>query len=70
MPNHAEEAYTRIRELLLSGTHPPGTRLSERQLGDELNMSRTPVREALKRLQRDGLVTAGGKGSGVVVCGL
>ncbi|MEV8630036.1 GntR family transcriptional regulator [Streptosporangium sp. NPDC051023] len=68
--NHAEEAYLRIRELLLSGDHPPGTQMSERQLSDELNMSRTPVREALKRLQRDGLVTAGGRGSGVVVCGL
>ncbi|WP_433241083.1 GntR family transcriptional regulator [Streptosporangium sp. CA-135522] len=68
--NHAEEAYLHIRELLLSGDHPPGTQMSERQLSEELNMSRTPVREALKRLQRDGLVTAGGKGMGVVVCGL
>jgi DNA-binding GntR family transcriptional regulator len=66
----AEEAYLRIREMLLSGDYPPGTPMSERQLSDELAMSRTPVREALKRLQRDGLVAAGGRGVGVVVSGL
>lgn len=68
--NNAEEAYLRTRELLLSGSCPPGTQLSERHLSEELRMSRTPVREALKRLQREGLVTPGGPGAGVVVSGL
>ncbi len=66
----AEEAYLRIRSLLLSGDAPPGTPLSERQLSERLGMSRTPIREALKHLQRDGLVTVGGRGLGVIVAGL
>ncbi|MFI0821752.1 GntR family transcriptional regulator [Streptomyces sp. NPDC021098] len=63
-----DEAYLRIRERLLSGVLPPGTQLSERQLAAELSVSRTPVREALTRLERDGLVLRGR--GGVVVAGL
>ncbi|MFI0773366.1 GntR family transcriptional regulator [Streptomyces sp. NPDC021212] len=62
-----DEAGLRIRERLPSGTLPPGTQLSERQLATELGMSRTPVREALTRLERDGLVMRGRGGAGAFV---
>jgi DNA-binding GntR family transcriptional regulator len=49
----------RLRQLILDGVYPPGTRLSERELAHRLGVSRTPLREALRLLQREGLVEAG-----------
>lgn len=46
----------RLRLLVLSGDYPAGTALSETLLAQEFNVSRTPVREALKQLQAEGLV--------------
>jgi DNA-binding GntR family transcriptional regulator len=66
--NQAEQAYRRVRELLLAGQFGPGDRLHEVDLSESLHMSRTPVREALRRLQSDGLVTPTGRG--VVVASL
>jgi DNA-binding GntR family transcriptional regulator len=48
----------RIREAILGGMLAPGERLKEEQLARELGTSRTPVREALLRLQSEGLVRA------------
>jgi DNA-binding GntR family transcriptional regulator len=62
----AESAYFHIRSLLVQRAFQPGARLSEPQLSDRLGISRTPVREALRRLQSDGLVTRSSRG-GVVV---
>lgn len=45
-----------IKRMILLGDLPPGERINEVQLSDELNMSRGPVREALRRLQSEGLV--------------
>jgi DNA-binding GntR family transcriptional regulator len=45
-----------IRETIVSGEYPPGAGLSEVTLSDELGVSRTPVREALKQLAAEGLV--------------
>lgn len=50
----ARQAYRYIRERVISGAYAPGSRLTEEQLARELGVSRTPVREALYRLQRDG----------------
>ena len=44
-----------IRELVISGELPPGSRLVERQLASRLEVSRVPVREALRLLEREGL---------------
>lgn len=52
----ADGAYQAILESILSGTLRSGTELSENSLADDLNVSRTPVREALGRLMADGLV--------------
>jgi DNA-binding GntR family transcriptional regulator len=51
-----ERAYTELLELLLSGELPAGTFVSERQLAARLGMSKTPIRVALERLDRDGFV--------------
>lgn len=53
----AEQAYRSIRDSIVDGRFAPGERLVETRLGDELGASRAPVREALKRLVDDGLVT-------------
>ncbi|WP_024506117.1 GntR family transcriptional regulator [Bradyrhizobium sp. ARR65] len=45
-----------IRAMLLEGEIPPGARIPERELCDKLQISRTPLREALKVLAVDGLV--------------
>lgn len=52
----AEDAYAVLREAIDSGRYPPGRRLKEVELGRELGMSRTPIREALRRLQREGAI--------------
>lgn len=48
----------RIREAIIGGTLHPGERLKEERLARELGTSRTPVREALRVLQTEGLVAA------------
>ncbi|QPC95500.1 GntR family transcriptional regulator [Mesorhizobium sp. INR15] len=52
-----ETAYEAILNRILDGRLKPGARLQERPLGDELSLSRTPVREALSRLENEGLVS-------------
>src|ERR1700687_1858399 len=48
--------YEGIKQLILSGKLRPGQKLAERDLGERLKVSRTPIREALGRLVQDGLV--------------
>lgn len=50
------KAYEKIRNLILSGAKLPGTRLVLADLEEELGMGRGPIREALMRLDRSGLV--------------
>src|SRR5690348_11689246 len=47
-----------LRACILDGRLPPGTRLSQSTLADQLGVSRTPLREVLRMLQDEGLVTA------------
>ena len=51
-------AYEKLLELILSGELAPGAVLNERKLALELEMSRTPVREAISRLAAEGLITS------------
>jgi DNA-binding GntR family transcriptional regulator len=51
-----DEAYIRVRDWILDGTLAPGEPLRDETLALALGMSRTPVREALQRLEEDGLV--------------
>lgn len=45
-----------LRQQILRGVHPPGGRLNEVEIAADLGVSRGPVREAMQRLARDGLV--------------
>jgi len=56
-PAHlGEQAYDHLRELILSRQIPGGTELPESRLAEQLNVSRTPMREALVRLVGEGLL--------------
>ena len=55
----ADRVYARLREGILRGDPPPGSVLDQRQLAESLDSSRTPVREALRRLLQEGLVEIG-----------
>ncbi|GAB2893657.1 hypothetical protein GCM10027093_31430 [Paraburkholderia jirisanensis] len=46
-----------LREAIVEGVLAPGSRLSEVQVARQLNVSRTPMREAFAQLEREGLVT-------------
>jgi DNA-binding GntR family transcriptional regulator len=52
----ADQAYFRIRELIVTLGLPPGSLVSERDLMEQLGVGRTPVREALRALARERLV--------------
>jgi len=52
----ADQAYFRIRELIVTLELPPGSLVSERELQERLGLGRTPVREALRALARERLV--------------
>ena len=51
-----EKTYEYLKSNILSGSFKPGTRLTEEHLAEELGVSRTPVREALHKLEQDGLI--------------
>ena len=53
-----EHVYNTLREQLLHNEHKPNGRLIEREITDQLGVSRTPVREALSWLASDGLLVA------------
>jgi DNA-binding GntR family transcriptional regulator len=54
--NSRETLLDKLRKLVLSGEYPPGAPLPELFLAEEFEVSRTPVREALKQLENEGLV--------------
>ena len=51
-----DSVYLTIREAILNGKYPPNKRLREIPLAEELGVSRTPVREAMRKLELEGLV--------------
>lgn len=50
--------YHTLKEAIATGVIPPGFRLKEEELADWFEVSRTPVREAIKRLEYEGFVTS------------
>jgi len=57
VPRAADMAYRLLRERILQGSLAPGDSLGETELAASLDLSRTPVRDALRRLQVEGLVS-------------
>jgi DNA-binding GntR family transcriptional regulator len=56
-PRHAiPRLHEYVRASILDGTIPPGTKLSQASLAQQLGVSRTPLREVLRMLQEEGLV--------------
>jgi DNA-binding GntR family transcriptional regulator len=54
--SESDEPYDRLRALIVNGSLRPGEALSERSLAERLQVGRTPIREAVKWLARDGLL--------------
>ena len=56
MARAADRAYQELRAAILCGQHAPGQRLGETELAEAMSISRTPIRDALRRLEVEGLV--------------
>ncbi|MEZ5843517.1 MAG: GntR family transcriptional regulator [Hyphomicrobiaceae bacterium] len=63
------DVHQRLYERILDGTLPPGTRLKEIELAKRFGLSRTPIREALRKLETQGLATHA-RNRGMVVAAL
>ena len=60
--------FNTLRQAILKGELKPGERLLEIALAERLGVSRTPVREAMRKLEQEGLLTlSGGRGRGGLV---
>ena len=51
-----EIVYEELRNLILTGKIKPGTRMMEIELAEDMGVSRTPIREAIRKLEKEGLV--------------
>ncbi|WP_373233106.1 GntR family transcriptional regulator [Cohnella sp.] len=49
-------SYEFIRDKILTGEYPRGTKLVEERLAEELGVSRTPIRESIRKLEQEGLI--------------
>ena len=61
-----QRVYATVRERIILGQYPQGSRLPEKRIGEELNVSRVPLREAVPLLERDGFVHSYPRRSAVV----
>lgn len=59
MPTAKKRAYDKIRKSIFNGSFPPGFHLREEELASVCKASRTPVRQAIRMLAAEGLVTIG-----------
>ena len=62
----ADQVYDRLENDIIQGVYPKGEILTELKLVEQLGVSRTPIREALRRLEQERLITDAGKGSRVI----
>lgn len=61
-----DRAYDQLKSRILASDYPPGSFLAERQLADQLGMSKTPIKAALARLEMEGFVAVSPQ-QGIVV---
>ena len=64
----ADQVFDKLEREILSGKYPRGEQLSEQRLSAELGVSRTPVREAIRRLQQEDILEDSPRG--VIVAGI
>ena len=62
----ADQVFDRLENDIIQGVYPKGEILTELKLVDQLGVSRTPIREALRRLEQERLIEDSGKGSKVL----
>ena len=62
----ADQVFEKLESDIVSGVYPRGEVLTELKLVEQLNVSRTPIREALRRLEQERLIQDSGKGSVVL----
>ena len=62
----ADQVFEKLESDIISGVYPRGEVLTELKLVEQLNVSRTPIREALRRLEQERLIRDSGKGSVVL----
>ncbi len=60
-PRLADDVYEQILSAIVNGQIAPGDRLIQEKIAAEINISRTPVREALLRLEREGILELSGR---------
>ena len=63
-----EQVYHVVRQSILKGDYKPGKKLNEVELSRNLKVSRSPIREALQRLDNEGLVELQPRKGAVVTC--
>jgi DNA-binding GntR family transcriptional regulator len=57
-----DQVYQRLKQAIIAGRLQPGEHLVETKIAQQLGVSRNPVREAIRRLEQEQLVSAAGKG--------
>ena len=62
----ADQVYDQLENDIVQGVYPKGEILTELKLVEQLGVSRTPIREALRRLEQEHLIEDAGKGSRVI----
>ena len=68
MSSQSAAAYQQIKDMIFRMELLPGTRISELQLSAKLSISRTPIHDALRKLESEGLVTIGHNRGATVTC--
>lgn len=61
-----DQVFERLENDIIQGVYPRGELLTEQALAQELGVSRTPIREALRQLEQERLIESAGKGSRVL----
>lgn len=65
-PSYYSQAYNSIKEMIFNGILKPGDRIYESKLASEFQISRSPVREAIRSLEKDGLLLIDNKSKIIV----
>lgn len=59
--SYSDKAYMQLKQLIITNQIKPGQALNERELSEQLQVSRTPIRDALKMLEKEGWILINGK---------